>query len=260
MGANLRRVSITVPAGRVEAARATMIELFPEGFEEVDDGDDVELAAYTDPSGEERLWHAFGGGRGIDVEAGWDERWRAFHRPVRIGPLWVGPPWIEPPDGATAVVIDPGRAFGTGGHPTTRLSLELLVDLPRGSLIDVGCGSGVIAIAAAKLGFAPVVAVDVDPVAVDVTLENAAANRVTIEAFTVAGDDRSVAEADVAVANISLASVRELAPRVRSRHLVSSGYLVSDPPPAAGRRHLRRLESEGWVADLWGAGPVAESE
>ena len=146
----LRRVSITVPRRRAEEARATMIELFPEGFEEVEDDDDIQLAAYTDASGEERLWHAFGGVRRTDVEAGWEERWRTFHRPVTVGPLWVGPPWEEPAAGLLPVVIDPARAFGTGAHATTRLCLELLVDLPRGSLLDVGCGSGVLAIAGAQ--------------------------------------------------------------------------------------------------------------
>src|SRR6185503_17195037 len=116
-----------------------------------------------------------------EVEAGWEDRWREFHRPVEIGPLWVGPPWETPPPGAIAVVVDPGRAFGTGAHPTTRLCLELLLDLPRGSLLDVGCGSGVLSIAAAKLGFHPVRAVDLDPQAVEATRRNAAANGVVLE-------------------------------------------------------------------------------
>src|SRR5437016_3537985 len=84
-------------------------------------------------------------GEAAPVENGWEDRWRDFHRPIRIGPLWVGPPWEEAPPGAVAVWIDPGRAFGTGAHPTTRLCLELLLDVRRGSLLDVGCGSGVIA-------------------------------------------------------------------------------------------------------------------
>ena len=75
---------------------------------------------------------AFGGAARADVEEGWEDRWREFHRPVRVGPLWVGPPWEEPAADALAVVIDPGRAFGTGAHPTTRLCLELLAELePR---------------------------------------------------------------------------------------------------------------------------------
>ena len=96
---NLLRVSVTVPLAEAERARAIMLELFPEGFEESDGADGVELAAYTDAAGEERLWSAFGGARSTDVEEGWEDRWRAFHRPVRIGPLWVGPPWEEPDAG-----------------------------------------------------------------------------------------------------------------------------------------------------------------
>ena len=84
-----------VGAARVEQARATMLELFPEGFEEVDQSGGVELAAYTDAAGEERLWHFFGSARGDDVEAGWEDRWRIFHQPARVGRLWIGPPWED---------------------------------------------------------------------------------------------------------------------------------------------------------------------
>src|SRR5205814_789757 len=96
------------------------------------------------------------------------------------GRLWVGPPGEPPPAGLVPVVVDPGRAFGTGAHPTTRLCLELLQELAPGSLLDVGCGSGVLSIAAAKLGFAPVSAVDLDAVALEVTKANAAANGVDV--------------------------------------------------------------------------------
>jgi ribosomal protein L11 methyltransferase len=228
-----------------------MIELFPEGFEEVDDGEDVELAAYTDAGGEERLWHAFGGAQAADVEAGWEERWRSFHRPVTIGPLWIGPPWEQAPTGATVVVIDPGRAFGTGAHATTRLCLELLVELPRGSLLDVGCGSGVLSIAAAKLGFGPVIAVDHDPLAVEATQANAAANGVAVTTQLVDAMRDPVPGAATTVANIALGAVEEVARAVRCERLVTSGYLVSDRPELPGYSRLRRVDDEGWAADLW---------
>jgi ribosomal protein L11 methyltransferase len=249
----LRRVSVTVPRRRAEEARATMIELFPEGFEEVEEGGDVELAAYTDPGGEERLWHAFGGAHTAEVAEGWEERWRSFHRPVVVGPLWVGPPWEDAPAGSTAVVVDPGRAFGTGAHATTRLCLELLVGLPRGSLLDVGCGSGVIAIAAARLGFAPVVAVDVDPLAVEATRANAAANRVEVEALLADATSDPLAAAATVVANVALDPVRALAGVITCERLVTSGYLVSDCVELGGFRRVRRLDREGWAADLWEA-------
>jgi ribosomal protein L11 methyltransferase len=239
-----------VPAAQAERARAIMIELFPEGFEELDRDGGVELAAYTDPAGEERLWAAFGGVRSDAVEKGWEDRWRAFHRPVRVGPLWVGPPWEEPDGDAIAVVIDPGRAFGTGSHATTRLCLELMLDLPRGSLLDVGCGSGVLAIAAAKVGFAPVFALDVDPQAIEATVRNAAANGVSVEAR--AGDalaDRLPA-VDCAVVNVALDVDRPIAERLDCTRLITSGYLVSEVPEFRGYSRESRREAEGWAGDL----------
>jgi ribosomal protein L11 methyltransferase len=247
---NLRRVSVTVPPADAEPARAIMLELFPEGFEERDSPDGVELAAYTDARGEERLWSAFGGTRSTDVEEGWEERWRAFHRPVRVGPLWVGPPWDQPDADATPVVIDPGRAFGTGAHATTRLCLELLLDLPRGALLDAGCGSGVLSIAAAKLGFAPVYALDVDPQAIESTERNAVANGVDLEVRLADVTRDPLPAADAAVVNVALDLDRAIASRLASRHVVTSGYLASESPEVAGYRRRHRREAEGWAADL----------
>ncbi|MDQ3867651.1 MAG: 50S ribosomal protein L11 methyltransferase, partial [Actinomycetota bacterium] len=114
-------------AARAEEGRARMLELFPEGFEEASLRDGaVELRAYTDAGGEDRARRAFPRVRSEAIAAGWEGAWRRFHRPVRVGPLWIGPPWEGADEGALAVVIDPGRAFGTGAHPTTRLCLELL--------------------------------------------------------------------------------------------------------------------------------------
>jgi ribosomal protein L11 methyltransferase len=227
-----------------------MIELFPEGFEEVDYEGGVELAAYTDPGGEERLWAAFGGARSDDVEEGWEDRWRAFHRPVRVGPLWVGPPWEEPDADAIAVVIDPGRAFGTGSHGTTRLCLELLLDQPRGSLLDVGCGSGVLAIAASKLGFDPVRAVDLDPQAIEATAQNAEANGVVVSAWVADGRAAFLPGSDVAIANVSFELDDVIAERLDCTRLITSGYLVSETPEYPGYRRETRREAEGWAADL----------
>jgi ribosomal protein L11 methyltransferase len=247
-------VSVTIPEHRAEPARALMIELFPAGFEEVERGGAVELAAYTDPGGEERLMHVFSGVSSSDVEAGWEERWREFHKPVRIGPLWVGPPWERPPADALAVVVDPGRAFGTGAHPTTRLCLEALLELERGSLLDVGCGSGVVSIAAGLLGFAPVRGIDTDPAAVEATRENAAANGVELEAELADATAGELPDADVTVANISLESVSALRPC--GALLVTSGYLVSERPVPPGYAHAFRRESGGWAADVFRRDPA----
>ena len=227
-----------------------MLELFPEGFEEVDRPEGVELAAYTDAGGEERLWHFFGGARANDVEAGWEDRWRAFHQPVRVGSLWIGPPWETPPPAALAVVVDPGRAFGTGSHATTQLCLQFLQDLDRGPLLDVGCGSGVLSIAAALLGFDPVLGVDIEAPSIEATRENARVNRVQVEARLVGADDPLPAGA-AAVANISLASVEALPGRLEVAHLVTSGYLVSEQPRLAGFDHVERRTLGGWASDLY---------
>jgi ribosomal protein L11 methyltransferase len=246
----LLRVSVTVPPAEAERARAIMLELFPHGFEESDGVDGVELAAYTDPAGEERLWAAFGGARSDEVEEGWAERWRAFHRPTRVGPLWVGPPWEDPDSDAVAVVIDPGRAFGTGGHATTRLCLELLLDLPRDSMLDVGCGSGVLAIAAVKLGFAPVNAVDVDEQAIEATLRNAQANEVSLTARRVNALTDDLPPAGTAVVNISVELDLAVGARLGCDRLITSGYLVSESPEVSGYRREGRRDAEGWAADL----------
>jgi ribosomal protein L11 methyltransferase len=226
-----------------------MLELFPEGFEEVDHETDLELAAYANPGAEERFWQAFGPGAAADVEEGWDEAWKRFHRPVRVGRLWIGPPWEEPEPDTVAVVIDPGRAFGTGGHATTRLCLALLLERPPTGLVDLGCGSGVLAVAAAKLGFDPVVAVDADPVAVDVARATARANAAEIDVRLADVVADPLPETDVLVANIELQTVEPLLARAQARAAVTSGYLAADALDVPGWTTLERLELEGWAAD-----------
>lgn len=226
-----------------------MLELAPKGFEEQDRGVEVELAAYTDAHGGSRIARAFGVAREDDVPADWSERWRTFHRPVRAGPFWIGPSWEGAPAEAIAIVIDPGLAFGTGAHATTRLCLELLAEVPPGSLLDAGCGSGVLSIAAAKLGFSPVQALDDDPFAVQTTIENAKANGVTVVAN--AGDATldALPRVDVAVANIALDTIELVAARLDARELVVSGYLERDTPRARGWTHVARRTLDGWAAD-----------
>jgi len=228
-----------------------MVELFPEGFEEVEHADGIELAAYTNSGGEERLWHVFGPGREDRIPPDWESAWKRFHHPVRIGPLWIGPPWEPAPSDASAVVIDPGRAFGTGSHPTTRLCVELLLECDRGSLTDVGCGSGILAIAAARLGFAPVVALDADADAVAAARANAAANGVDVDVRQADALTTPLPAASLTVANITLAAVERIAAGVASPLLVTSGYLASEGPRAAGWTQRARREAGGWAADLF---------
>ncbi|HEV3408626.1 MAG TPA: 50S ribosomal protein L11 methyltransferase [Gaiellaceae bacterium] len=244
-------MSARVSRERIEEARALMLELFPDGFEELDAAEAVELAAYTGREGEERFRRAFPEAAGQDVAPGWLDAWKAFHRPVRVGPLWVGPPWHSPPADAIPVVIDPGRAFGTGGHATTRLCLELLLACERGSLVDLGCGSGVLAIAAAKLGFAPVTALDADPAAVEAAARNVTANGVVaaVERADVLAD--ALPDARVAVANIARDPVERVGARLGSMTLVASGYPRGERPAPAGWRHVEGRETDGWAADRY---------
>jgi ribosomal protein L11 methyltransferase len=181
-----------------------------------------------------------------DVAEGWEDAWRTFHHGVRVGRLWVGPPWEEPPADAVPVVIDPGRAFGTGAHATTRLCLELLQDVGARSVLDVGCGSGVLAIAAAKLGPGrPVAAFDVDEVALEVTRANAAANDVAVDVLT------ELRPARLAVMNIALDVVERMLPTLPVEWAITSGYLERDVPRVAGFRRLTRRVRDGWAADLF---------
>ena len=215
----------------------------------MDLGDELELAVYVDAEQEPALVGALPGARSTPVAEGWEDRWRSFHPPVRAGGLWIGPPWQRPPAPEPAVVIDPGRAFGTGAHPTTRGSIELLAGLPRGSVLDAGCGSGVVAVAARKLGFGPIVAVDVDPMAVDAARKNAERNGVLLEVRQLDVVVEPLPAADVLVANIERSAVELLLSRSGSSRAVVSGYLAREVVRAPGWRCVGRLQLAGWAAD-----------
>ncbi len=226
-----------------------MLELAPEGFEERERGTELELAAYTDGLGGSRIARAFGAAEEDEVPDDWADRWRTFHRPARAGPFWIGPSWEGAPGDAIAIVIDPGLAFGTGAHATTRLCLELLAELPVGSLLDAGCGSGVLSVGAAKLGFSPVHAVDDDPFAIETTRANAAANGVEVDAAALDVTLADLPATDAAVANIALATVELLARRLPAAELVASGYLEADSPRLDEWTLVERRTLDGWAAD-----------
>jgi ribosomal protein L11 methyltransferase len=192
----LIRLALRVSREHAEVVLAELLELAPSGVEEVDLGEDgIEYAVYGPPGELPALpdLQAAAGGALIEVSSrevadNWSERWREFHKPLVLGDrLVVRPPWEpeQPPvpsSNSIEIVIDPGQAFGTGAHATTRLCLELLLELaPGGSFLDLGCGSGVLAITAAKLGFDPVLALDYDPASVAASIDNADINGAAIE-------------------------------------------------------------------------------
>jgi ribosomal protein L11 methyltransferase len=247
---HFRRVSIRARGDDAEPARARLLALAPAGIEELDAGDAVELAAYVPLDQVDALLAELPDAVVTPVAEGWEEAWRSFHHPAIAGGLWLGPPWVDPPDAERAVVIDPGRAFGTGAHPTTRLCVELLATTARrGALLDVGCGSGVLAIAAARLGFAPVVGVDLDPVAVETTRANAQANGVFVEAQILDAETQPLPSADVVVANILLRPVEAVLSRLHADEAITSGYLVGERPAHDGWCHVESAALDGWAAD-----------
>ena len=240
-----------VPAGESEAATAQLLDLFPPGFAWEERAHGVEYVLYLDADGVERLLAAFPEATSEPFRDDWEDAWKAFHVPAVVGPLWIGPPWRRPPPRLEPVVIEPGRAFGTGAHPTTRLCLAFLLELGRGALLDVGCGSGVLAIAAAKLGYGPVVAVDLTEAAVEATRRNAAANGVELEVRHADARADPLPRVAVAVANIALEAVEAIGARLRADRVVASGYLTGQRPRLASFRHVARRAEEPWAADLY---------
>jgi ribosomal protein L11 methyltransferase len=198
--------------------------------------------------------------RGEEVPDDWDERWKRFHVPVLVGGrLYVRPPWEQPAvrPSVTEIVIDPGRAFGTGSHPTTRLCLELLLEVePEGSFADLGCGSGVLAIAAAKLGFAPVAAFDSDAAAIEASRANARDNAAVLdraERWDLRRD--APPPARTVAANLMRPLLLQLAPRLEQPDaLIISGLLDDEADEVAAAfaplRERRRLDDRGWTALL----------
>jgi ribosomal protein L11 methyltransferase len=247
---HFRRISILARGDEAEPLRARLLALVPAGIEEQEAGDAVELAAYVPLDGLGRLLAELPDAVVTPVAEGWEEAWRSFHHPATAGGLWLGPPWLQPPDAARAVVIDPGRAFGTGAHATTRLCVELLAATRRrGALLDVGCGSGVLSIAAARLGFAPVVAVDHDPVAVETTRANAKTNGVSIEARTLDAETQPLPAAEVVVLNVLLRPVEAILSRIDADEAITSGYLAGERPAHEGWSHVETAVVDGWAAD-----------
>ena len=245
---------------------AALLELAPAGVEQVDGEGWVEYALYGSPGelpsfpkGEAEVAGARVTVRGEQVADDWAERWRQFHEPVLVaGRLWVRPPWAAQQHKALDLVIDPGQAFGTGSHPTTQMCLELMLSLePSGSFADLGCGSGVLAIAAARLGFDPVLATDNELAALEATRENAAANGVTLGAIERHNlREEPAPSARTVAANLMrplLLRVAELL-TAKPETLILSGLLDEEADEVAAAfaplRETERRSLQGWSAVL----------
>jgi ribosomal protein L11 methyltransferase len=267
------RLAVRCRAEVAERVLAELLELVPGGVEEEHGPDWVEYALYG-PPGELPAMPALEAATGeglveissTEIPDDWADRWRDFHKPVSIadGRLVVHPSWHEPEPGAgISVVVEPGQAFGTGGHATTRMCLELLVGLAdsgeaTGPLVDLGTGSGVLAIAAAKLGFGPVRGCDSEQVALEAAGANATANGVELELGRVNLREAAPPVAPVVVANLTAPLLEAVAARMGEppATLICSGLLQSESAgvraafAALGLEVAEERSSGDWVALL----------
>jgi ribosomal protein L11 methyltransferase len=274
------RLAIRVRHEHSEVVLAELLEMAPAGVEEatLEDGR-VEYAVYGPPGELPALpdLQALAGDAPVEISTteiadDWSERWRDFHRPVLITPptptvptIRVRPPWepVEHADDTHAIelVIDPGQAFGTGSHATTRLCLELLLQLAgsspwRGEVLDLGTGSGVLAIAAAKLGFQPVIAIDHDPLSVQAARENAAANGVSLDVRRIDLRDDEITPTPMVLANLLRGALLHYAQTLKRppEKLIASGLLVEEADHVAsafaayGLHERERRQGGEWVA------------
>jgi ribosomal protein L11 methyltransferase len=293
------RLAVRVRREQAELVLAELLELAPSGVEESSPAVDlVEYAVYGAPGELPELpdLQAAAGDALVEISTSetdddWHERWKRFHRPIHLGApvasiaeggivpgLHVRPPWEAALAGCDGevheVVIDPGRAFGTGAHATSRMCLELLLELAAqtsspGALLDVGTGSGVLAIAAARLGFAPVLALDYERESVEATLANAAVNGAELDARRFDLREQALpwlgtAEAPppgpiVVLANLLRPLLLDLARTISSppAQMIASGLLAEQVDEVAaafaerlGMRERSRTHSGEWAA-LW---------
>jgi ribosomal protein L11 methyltransferase len=234
---------------------------------------DDPAAAASVESTEQALWHlqAFGlrpvgplRVRPVD-DATWTDAWKEHYVAQRIGRVVIVPSWADEhlADGEVAITLDPGMAFGTGLHPTTRACLELLQGMTPmpARVLDVGCGSGILALAALRLGATSAVGLDTDPLAVTAAAENAARNGLA-GSFEVAGGTLEATPAErfaLVVANLVAAVLVELAPRLAA-HVAPGGTLLASgiiEPRATevigaltgtGLRPVERRDDGEWVS------------
>jgi ribosomal protein L11 methyltransferase len=268
----LIRLAVRCPPELAERVLAELLVLAPGGVEEDEGEDYVEYAIYGAPGELPDLGElgAEVDGAAIEVTSeeipdDWADRWRDFHKPVEIaGRIVVAPSWADEAEpGLERIVVDPGQAFGTGAHATTRMCLELLVELAGaghadGPLVDWGTGSGVLAIAAAKLGWAPVSGCDHERAALEAAAENAVANGVEVALERRNLRAEAAPAAPTAAANLTAPVLLEVAARLEQapQRIVCSGLLhreaddVATAFAAHGFAARRRLADGDWIALL----------
>jgi ribosomal protein L11 methyltransferase len=246
----LIRLAVRCPPEQADLVLAELTVLAPNGVEEERGPGYVEYAIYGGEGELPELGEldaVVGAGRievsSTEIPDDWADRWRDFHKPLLVGErLWLRPSWEPAREGAIDVVVDPGQAFGTGAHPTTRLCLELLLELEEageasGPLTDLGTGSGVLAIAAAKLGWGPIHAYDHEPPALEAVATNAAANGVEVATQRMNLREQLPTLAPTVVANMTSPILRAVAVQLaadgesRGRAIRSLPAVAPDSPP-----------------------------
>ena len=268
------RLAVRCSPDAAERVLAELLELAPGGVEEESGSDWVEFAIYGAAGEVPELGsvQAVAGDTAIEVRSeeipeDWADNWKDFHQPILIGErVLIRPSWEQANSEAPVdVVIDPGQAFGTGAHATTRMCVELLLMLEEageavGPLVDLGTGSGVLAITAAKLGFDPVTAVDSEAAALEATAENAKVNDVELRFERVNLRASVPPLAETVVANLTAPLLAEIAamlaarPDQLPRRLACSGLLEREATDVAGAftdaglNETERRQSGDWVA------------
>lgn len=263
-GVQFVRYTLSCPHSTYDQAVGELVDLPARGWQEYSEGTLVFWlqAGQEEESATAATLHrlaALGTLAAARDDEAWLQSWRRFHSAVRVGAVTVRPPWLSPQPGALDVMVDIGMAFGTGSHHTTRQCLAALQEVPLGSLLDLGTGSAVLALAALRLGFSPVYACDNDEVALLAAGENARLNGLWPRFFSADVTDRAVPlpATDVLVANIAVRAIVVLGERISSgdvsapRQAILAGLLETQAEQAraafAGYRLADRQHAGEWV-------------
>lgn len=268
------RLAVRCDPEYAEYVMANLLELAPNGLEEERGPGWVEFAIYGPPGEVPDIGElkAAAVGSLVDVTTtsvpdDWADRWVDFHRPIEVADrIGVRPSWWDPKEGLIDIVVDPGRAFGTGGHPTTRLSLELLIELEQngeasGPIADWGTGSGILAISAAKLGWSPVVGCDREEASLETARANAEVNGVELALERIDVREQPPPVAPTVVANLTAGLLVDCARQLDGATelptvLVCSGMLeeqfdeVADAFLPLGLAESERRTQGDWAALL----------